>query len=94
MTTFLERINAVPIENENIDMQFHFWLVNLVDTMNESLDILERNINVYNNGLIAPSFTTTEITTLAVSAANGTMWYDTDTNQLKAKVNGAVVVIV
>lgn len=50
----------------------------------------------YINLPYAPSYTTAEINTIAAltTTQNGTFFYDTDTNQLKAKVNGLPVVIV
>ena len=42
------------------------------------------------NGFTTPQQTTTGITDLSSSMPNGTMWYDTDTNQMKALINGSV----
>jgi hypothetical protein len=47
-----------------------------------------------NNGWTVPQLTTAQITQIATQMPNGTLWYDTDTNQLKGKINGAVTVIV
>lgn len=93
MITFLDRVNSVPINNDKFSFEINLWLANLVDVLNENYLTLENAINLYNNGLIVPSFTTVEITDLATAAPNGTMWYDTTTNNLKAKVNGIVVIL-
>lgn len=93
MAIFLEKINAAPLNNEEFSFQMNSWISVLVDTLNEILVQIEDGLNRFDNGLVAPSFTTAEITALAVSATNGTLWYDTTTNQLKAKVNNVVVVI-
>ncbi len=62
----------------------------MIDTLNEALATIQDELNQ----TVAPSFTPAQITTLALTAPNGSLWYDTTTNQLKAKVNGVVVVIV
>lgn len=93
MSTVLTRVDTVPFEGNGFTAFFEQWLANLVDSLNEVISQLEDEINRYDNGLIAPQFTTAEITTLALTAANGVMWYDTDTNELKGKINGSVVVI-
>lgn len=48
---------------------------------------------VSDNGYVMPSQSTSSITTLSGQMPNGTIWYDSDTNQLKARINGAVLVI-
>lgn len=53
--------------------------------------------NSSNRGLVAPSQPTTTITNLATppsgpSMPNGTIWYDSTTNEMKAKINGVVKV--
>lgn len=93
MSVFLERVNSAPLSNSGFTFEFNSWVSILVDTLNEVIANIQDEINRYDNGLYAPQFTTAQITTLAATAANGTMWYDTTTNQLKAKVNGVVVVI-
>jgi hypothetical protein len=45
------------------------------------------------NGWELPNQTTANITQIAPDKPNGTIWYDSDTNQLKAIINGAVTVI-
>jgi len=94
MAVFLERVNTVALAGSTFTFEFNSWLSTLVDTLNETITLIQNELNRYDNGLFAPQFTTAEITTLALTAANGTMWYDTTTNQLKAKINGVVVVIV
>lgn len=53
----------------------------------------EMNTNVSNNGFVVPSRTNDDINAMAVNVPNGTILYDSDTNELKAKVNGVFVVI-
>lgn len=52
-------------------------LINMIATSNISNTGL-----VSYNGLVAPSFTTAEITSLASSAQLGTLWFNTDTAKL------------
>jgi hypothetical protein len=93
MSVFLDRVNSVPSPGDGFSFEFNSWLSVLVDTLNETLSLIQNELNRYDNGLYAPQFTTAQITTLSATAADGTMWYDTTTNELKAKVNGVVVVI-
>ncbi len=89
MAIFLQRVDSAPLQGTDFPVFFQQWLAVLVDTLNEIIKTTQGAINVN----VAPSFTTVQITTLATTASNGTFWYDTTTNQLKAKVNGVVVVI-
>lgn len=94
MAVFLERINAAPILDLDLTFEFLQWLTTLVDSLNTTIEQIQDGLNaVSNNGLIVPSYTTVEIAGFAVDAPNGTMWYDTDLDELQAKVNGVVVVI-
>ena len=90
MAIFLDRIDAVPLGYDDLSFELDSWLSLVPDTLNENFQEIELAFN----NLAAPQYTTLEITTLAVDAPNGALWYDTTTNQLKAKVNGVVVVIV
>lgn len=54
--------------------------------------------NLSDDGLVVPSRTTTDITSIANPAnensrPNGTLWYDSTTNELKVKINGIVKVV-
>ncbi len=87
MAVRLTRIDSVPLTGNNFTNEMNQWLTTLVDTLNSTLQQIE-------DELIAPSYTTAQITVLAVTAPNGSFWYDTDTNQIKALSNGVVVVVV
>lgn len=104
MRVILEKINSVNLEQkkfgahaemephqkeDHFSPEFQTWVSNLIDTLNTNLTKLQTEVNQ----VIAPSYTTAEITTLAASSPNGTLWYDTTTNELKAKVNNVVVVL-
>jgi len=82
----LDKIDSVPLEADNFSVEFRSWVTLLVDSFNINVQTLEDN-------LIAPQYTTAEITALAVSDPNGAIYYNTSTNQLQAKVNGVVVVL-
>jgi hypothetical protein len=90
MRVNLNRINAVPLAEETFSAEFKSWVSVLVDSLNQEIGTIVTELN----RVVPPSFTTVQITTLAVTAPNGEMWYDTDTNEIKAKVNGVVVVVV
>lgn len=45
------------------------------------------------NGWQLPNQTTANINTIAPVMKNGTMWYDTDTNEFKVLINGVVKVV-
>lgn len=49
--------------------------------------------SISDNGFVTPSQSTASITNLASIMPNGTLWYDENTNQLKAKVGDSVVVV-
>jgi hypothetical protein len=87
MAVILERVDSVPLAGNDLTIELNQWLTTLVDSLNTSFQTIEDN-------LIAPSRTTAEITALSTDAPNGSFWYDTDTNQIKAKSNGIVVVVV
>lgn len=45
------------------------------------------------NGWTLPQQTTTNITDIESDMPDGTMWYDTDTDQFKVKVGGTIKVV-
>lgn len=45
------------------------------------------------NGFTTPQQTTSGIASLSSTMPNGTMWYDTDTNEMKALIDGAIKTI-
>lgn len=64
---------------------------------NDELNVQMQN-SLSDDGIVIPSRTTADINYIASNTnanarPDGTLWYDTDTNELKAKVNGAVRVI-
>ena len=93
MTIFLDRVDSVPLEDDEFSFSFNSWVSVLADTLNESLETIQNTLNGFSDGLIAPSKTAVEITALAGSAADGTIWYCTDHVPpcLVAKINGALV---
>lgn len=60
------------------------------DQLNQQMQLM-----VSNDGYVIPGNTTTDINNFsrndnANGKPNGTMWYDTTTNQFKGKINGVV----
>ena len=93
MPVFLDRIDAVPLEDDSFSVSFNSWTMVLVDTINESLTTIQNNLNGFSDGLVAPSKTQAEIVALGPDAANGTIWYCTDSvpPAMVAKVDGSLV---
>ena len=49
--------------------------------------------NLSGNGWQTPQQSTANITTVEPDMQNGTLWYDTDTDELKVKIAGIVKVV-
>ena len=96
MTVFLTRVDAVPLENDELSMALESWFSNTVDIINTDLDDIENNFNGINGGIIPGSFTTAQITSMAAAAREGTIWYANDhvLPVLVTKLNGVLVQIV
>lgn len=90
MSIVLQRVDAVPLAGNQLDFLFQHWLITLVDGLNTTIEQIEARLNVVE----LPQLTTVQIMALAVDAPNGSLFYDTSTNQIKAKSNNIVVVIV
>lgn len=90
MSIILERIDSVPLRADDFSPEFFAWLSVLSDALNSVIQQIQDFINLP----YAPSLTTAEITALSATVPNGTFFYDTDTNQIKAKSNNVIVVIV
>lgn len=90
MSLFLQRIDAFsPAADSEFSFSYITWLSVLIDTLNEIIATIQDALNQTS----APQYTTAQITTLALTSPNGTLWYDITTNELKALVNGVVVVL-
>lgn len=93
----LEFVDAVPLQgNENaLTFELQRWLATLVDVLNSTIQALQNalNNNVLVSALVVPSYTTTEIMSLAVTAVNGSMWYCTDSSppNIVLYLNGGLV---
>jgi len=68
-------------------------LTSAMQMYNDELNQALQN-GLSDNGWTVPQLTTAQITAVSSLMPNGTLWYDTDTNQLKGKINGVVTVIV
>lgn len=69
------------------------YLTPAMQLYNDELNQALQN-GLSDNGWTVPQLTTTQITQIATSMPNGTLWYDSTTNQLKGKINGVVTLIV
>lgn len=69
------------------------FLTTAMQLYNDELNQAMQN-GLSDNGWTVPQLTTAQITAVSSLMPNGTLWYDTDTNQLKGKINGVVTVIV
>lgn len=75
-------MSQLPIYIEERDEKLYNTLLN---------QYLQSNIS--QNGLVSPTNTTADITTLSSSMPDGTLWYDNDTNELKVRISGTVRVV-
>ncbi len=93
MAVFLDRVDAVALAHDEFSFEFNSWVANLIDSLNETISTVENNLNGIRNGLIAPSKTVAQITTLATDAVDGTVWYASDhiPPVFVGKVNGSLV---
>ncbi len=87
MALFLEKINSAPLSNEEFSFEFNSWVSNLVDTLNETLRIIEETLNDF----VAPVYTSAEIAVLDPDLADGSILYDSDLDVYVGKENGALV---
>lgn len=89
MAIFLDRIDAAPLANSDLDTQFLQWFWVLVDSLNENLTDIENAFNL----LHAMSYTATQITNLESDGllGNGILLYDTTNNVYVGRENGALV---
>ena len=86
---FLDKVNTVPIINTDFPYEFVQWLSNTVDTLNEVISDVEVGFNL----LTAPSYTTTQISSLftAGSLPDGVILYDNVLNVYVGSISGALV---
>ncbi len=89
MAVFLDRVDASPIANSDLDTNFLQWLWVLVDSLNENLGDIQLALNV----LHAPQYTALEIAALNAdgSLENGAFLYDTTNNVYVGKQSNALV---
>lgn len=93
-TVFLDRIDSAPLADDDFSFSYNSWVSNLVDTLNESLNTIQNQINGISLGLVAPSLTTAEITALTMPSdldninlyrPNGTIWFNTTLSKLQVQ---------
>ena len=91
MAINLIRVDSAPIRDEDFSPELSRWFPSVVDSVNESFQLLEDTVNTF----AAPQYTTVQITAFGLdpNVPNGSIFYDTTSNQLKAKVNNAIQVL-
>lgn len=89
MAIFLDRIDAVPIANSDLDPQLLQWFWVLVDALNENLSDIQTAFNLFT----ANSFTQTQITDMntAGQLSDGVFLYDTTNNVYVGRQSGSLV---
>lgn len=94
MSIFLDRIDSVPLEDDNFSQDYTSWVSVFVDTYNETIEDVQE---LFNN-LQAQPLTQAELTDpdFITSAENGMMWYCTDSSppNIVLKINNALVQLV
>jgi hypothetical protein len=91
MAIFLDRVDSSPLQETKFPFEFESWVSNLVDSLNKNLQVIQDALNLYNNGLIAPSFTTVEIAALDPDLDDGVILYDSTLNLYVGKISGTLV---
>lgn len=93
MAIFLDRVDSSPLQETKFPFEFESWVSNLVDSLNKNLQVIQDALNLYNNGLITPSFTDVQIAALNISPGlpNGVILYDTVNNKYVGKISGILV---
>jgi hypothetical protein len=91
MAIFLDRIDAVPVLKTEFPFEYTSWVTNLVDTLNIDLQNIQDALNLFDNGLIAPSFTDVQIAAMAATLPDGIILYDNVNNEYVGKISGTLV---
>lgn len=89
MTIFLDRIDAVPLNNESFSFEYNSWVAVLVDTINENLADIQNAINLFGG----QSYTAVEIAQMLADGllVNGIFLYDTTNNVYVGMQSNALV---
>ena len=89
MTLFLDRIDAAPVANSDLDAQLLQWIWVLVDNLNENINNIQNAFNF----LTPTNYTASEIIFMygLGKFGNGILLYDTTNNVYVGMQNGALV---
>lgn len=89
MSIFIQRVDAVPVQNTDFPFEFDQWLSNLVDSLNTSIEQIQNALNL----LTAQSYTATQLadTSFTDTLPNGVILYDSTNHVYVGKQNGALV---
>lgn len=95
MSIFLDRIDSVPLYDDEFSFNFSSWLSVLVDTLNETIVELQNQLNGLGDTTFIARKTSAEIDNL-IDMNNdpvlevGAMWFDITISKLKVLVTAAV----
>jgi len=89
MALFLDRIDAAPLAGNEFTFEFNQWVANTVDSLNEVINDIQNDINLF----VANSYTATQITDLftAGQLTNGIILYDTTNNVYVGMQSGTLI---
>jgi hypothetical protein len=87
MSIFLDRIDAAPLSNNEFSYEFNQWVSVLIDSLNETIRIVQDSINL----TIINSYTAAQITSLAPSLVDGVIMYDSTNNEYVGQISGVLV---
>ena len=77
---------SMKITEDNKKSSSEFDLYN--DQLWQSLNAV---VNQFNNGIVAPSYTTAEIVALEVDASIGTIWFNSTISKLQVKTAAGTI---
>jgi len=95
MAVFLQKVDSPPLSDDDFSFDFMSWISILVDTLNESIDEIQSQLNGLGSATFITRKTSAQITNLISMTANpvlpvGSLWFDTTINKLKVLVTAAV----
>ena len=89
MAIFLDRIDSVPLQDEEFSFEFNSWLSITVDALNENLSDIQNAFLL----LPASAYTATQINDMFMDGdlSNGVLLYDTTNDLYVGMQSGSLV---